>query len=1128
MAFTLFDQTASPKKMGFHLQLLQVYNWGTFGENKIWSLKPDGHTSLLTGSNGSGKTTLVDALVSLLVPPTQRHYNQSSGAERKRERNEQSYVRGAFGAKQQGDGYSAQTTFLRDTQTYSLLLAQFADEALEEVWTIAQLRYFSKHNLKRVYIIAPHALFLDEHFHIDQTHSWRRELRDTYQAEITESFPKYTASLKKHFGMRSDKAFTLFGQTVGVKVLGNLNEFMRSSMLEPGSAETRFQALRQHYMNLLEVHNAIELATKRLELLEPIHKQGKKYRKAQATIAQLEETKSLIPAYFAQHGLELFSKVLQQQTEQLGHIEDKLAERKQQQQAVEEQRKRLHQSIARDEVQTQLNELDHQLHAQKAELGRREKAAKRYREICQKLGLQADISEALFTQNRTETEQRQQTLQAEKISLEDELLQHRQENIEIDQELDAVQAELASLKNRRTNIPLQNVQIRQRITDALDLPPDELPFAGELLKVHEEEEKWQPAIERLVHSFALRLLVPERHYERVNEFAHRHNLKGRLVYERVLRPQPDFLPAQRSPQQVSGKLVVKPDHALGIWLEERLGKQFNYLCTDDLEVFRRTPKALTSTGLIKDHRRHEKDDRPGRWGKDRYVLGWENKEKIHLLTRQQEALANKHTEVKKHIEGLRNRRQKIEEEAQDCIRLLDFRHFPELDIVPVKENIDDLEQKKQALLQASDHLRMLEQQLQQANITLDQLRESETKLEIQKATLQQKQNDYQRTYEEQAQTLAMFQEEELAKITELSGLLGTPPHNITAWEKGRNSARYLLDDQLKAARQKLEDEKGALESRMVRFYRPSPKLLERFPQWHSGAHDLGLGANYLDDYDKRYTAILQDELPEHRERFRQWFNDHIILDLINFRQTLENQLEDIHERVAELNSSLYDIDFSTSPVTYIRLKATEVRRGAIQDFRHQLRHVLPNARVLAERDSQELDAAFHRVRELIERLSEDEPWRKRVTDVRNWLEFAGEECYRADDTQHQYYADSQSLSGGEKAKLAYTILASALVFQFGIKKTNARHRSFRFAIVDEAFSKIDHENSVYALELFRRLNLQLMVVTPLDRLHIVEPYVKAVHFTNKKENYSNVINLTMKKFKELMEEETPQPHDYSQ
>ena len=70
---------------GFRLQFVEIYNWGTF-DKKIWRLAPDGKHSLLTGANGSGKTTLVDALLTLLVPSGKRFYNQSSGANTRRER----------------------------------------------------------------------------------------------------------------------------------------------------------------------------------------------------------------------------------------------------------------------------------------------------------------------------------------------------------------------------------------------------------------------------------------------------------------------------------------------------------------------------------------------------------------------------------------------------------------------------------------------------------------------------------------------------------------------------------------------------------------------------------------------------------------------------------------------------------------------------------------------------------------------------------------------------------------------------------------------------------------------------------------------------------------------------------
>ncbi len=119
--------------------------------------------------------------------------------------------------------------------------------------------------------------------------------------------------------------------------------------------------------------------------------------------------------------------------------------------------------------------------------------------------------------------------------------------------------------------------------------------------------------------------------------------------------------------------------------------------------------------------------------------------------------------------------------------------------------------------------------------------------------------------------------------------------------------------------------------------------------------------------------------------------------------------------------------------------------------------------------------------------------------------------------RRQYYADSQSLSGGEKAKLAYTILASAIAFQFGINDRPLD--SFRFVVVDETFSKVDPENATYAMELFSNLGLQLMVVTPLDKINLVEGNIKTVHYTENKDRMrSAVFTLGIERYLEMKEE----------
>ena len=85
----------------------------------------------------------------------------------------------------------------------------------------------------------------------------------------------------------------------------------------------------------------------------------------------------------------------------------------------------------------------------------------------------------------------------------------------------------------------------------------ELPFIGELLQVRAEEQAWEGAAERLLHSFALRVIVPERHYDRFSRHVDRTHLGGRLVYSRV----PESLPPQGirddDPARFYNKLEVK-------------------------------------------------------------------------------------------------------------------------------------------------------------------------------------------------------------------------------------------------------------------------------------------------------------------------------------------------------------------------------------------------------------------------------------------------------------------------------------------------------------------------------------------------------------------------------------------
>ena len=146
---------------------------------------------------------------------------------------------------------------------------------------------------------------------------------------------------------------------------------------------------------------------------------------------------------------------------------------------------------------------------------------------------------------------------------------------------------------------------------------------------------------------------------------------------------------------------------------------------------------------------------------------------------------------------------------------------------------------------------------------------------------------------------------------------------------------------------------------------------------------------------------------------------------------------------------------------------------------------------------------------------QDRRWTSKVTDVRNWFTFAASERWREDDTEHEHYSDSGGKSGGQKEKLAYTILAASLAYQFGLESGRVRSRSFRFVVIDEAFGRGSDESTQYALRLFSELDLQLLIVTPLQKIHIIEPFVASVGFVHNEDGRtSRLRNLSIEEYRE--------------
>jgi uncharacterized protein YPO0396 len=224
---------ADDRLAGFRLQRLEVYNWGTF-DGRVWTLRLDGKNSLLTGDIGSGKSTLVDAVTTLLVPSQRLAYNKAAGAD-SRERTLRSYVLGYFKSARQEILGNAKPVALRDFNSYSVVLGVFYNEGYNKTVTLAQVFWMKEANAQpaRMYVACERDLSIATDFSGfgSEVVGLRKRLRGA-GVDVYDSFPPYGAWFRRRFGIEDEQALDLFHQTVSLKSVGNLTDFVRSHMLE--------------------------------------------------------------------------------------------------------------------------------------------------------------------------------------------------------------------------------------------------------------------------------------------------------------------------------------------------------------------------------------------------------------------------------------------------------------------------------------------------------------------------------------------------------------------------------------------------------------------------------------------------------------------------------------------------------------------------------------------------------------------------------------------------------------------------------------------------------------------------------------------------------------------------------
>lgn len=1129
----LFNTT--PEKSGYRLQYMEILNWGTFNE-VIYRISPQGNNSLLTGANASGKSTLVDALLTLLVPMKRnRFYNQSSGVEKKGARTEESYVLGCHGTQQE-EGATASTTMkLRDRSTRSVLLASFRNAEGKNI-TLFQIRYFSGQELKAVYGISRMALKIKEDFaEFDVRGEWRKRLDRKYNPKTGKRVidfyngpSEYGAQICERFHMRSGNALTLFNQIVGVKVLDDLDFFIRTHMLDEKPAEEKYNALYSNFQNLMGAKNNIDKAKEQIKMLEPIDEVARKLQHIEQEVKELEHSKETAAYWFAARTVMLAEEQKSSNQAEQSKKEDKLGSLNTQTEEVQQQIVKLKVAIENDEVSKQIADLTQRIESLSIEREKRSEKAQAYNALAKTLNLSLNPSKEDFDKNRAtaEAENQERLLELSRLTEEHRKQKNTEEEIslQIQEDINRIQ----ELEKNKNNISGRVSEIRNEILQAVGATSAEIPFIGELIRLKEGEWEWEASIERILHNFALRLIVPEKYYRDVNRYVNENNLNGRIVYQRYQ----DFVSIREMEEReleenhLLGKIEFKPDNQYVDWIENEIYHRYNYACVDSLEEFNYyDEKAVTREGLIKSvGNKHEKDDRKEIRSRDNYVLGWENKDKIASLRQKVREAQNEQKSTQEKIHATEKKQRECNLRISHLDDLMKrFDEFERIDWISCAQTIQTYEEQKKKLEAADNKAKALREQLEEWEKKEKTLKDETDNIKLEIHDLKKNQEELTELYHTNLDSLQQMGIVNVDYFEQQHPeLLEVPLKKLGS---KRSEFQQTINQNLGKKKNRKNDLKLKANDLINAFKRPAKELTDKYKDWNSDVSSLPSPENIelIEEYQLYYNRLVEEDLISYQRAFNEYLQENIYTNVNLYKLFFDQWETDICKAIGQLNESLKDIVFNKDQGTYIQLTAIRKSGAEAKDFQRLLLEANPNLHeVNTTIDGRQRHFEEH-IEPFMEKLQE-ESWRSKVTDVRTWFTYRAEEFYLENGQRCKTYESMGQLSGGEKAQLTYTILGSAIAYQFGFTKTGLE-TSFRFIAIDEAFKAQDEDKARYLLDLCRQLHLQLLMVTPSDNIHIVEDSISYVHYVERKGNASVLYNMPIVEYQEAYKQ--AEQHDSS-
>lgn len=1077
----------------FRLEKIQMFNWGTFGGVTDFKIPRNGY--LFLGPSGSGKSTILDAHASIMTPPRWVDFNVAARQDERqtKDRNLISYLRGAWSQQTGSDGeYAFQ--YLRPDTTWSAIAETYKDGAGHTV-VLAQIfwvrgRSTTLRDVHKRFLILQRDFDVRElQFFADHNFEVRRFKFDLPDATVKDEFSGYQERFRQLLDIDNERALRLLHKTQSAKNLGDLNTFLRDFMLdEPETFELADNLVFQ-FQELNEAHKAVVEARRQIDTLQPAQAEA---TSLDATTFARNELKALsltIDAYSEREKKRLLEVAIREKGISIEGLEAQVAQKELTARSAFEtllglQQKRMASGGSRiEQLHKDIGEAEKQRDYRIAKRGQAESA---YRNV----GWPIPSNTNEFVHRADEARQQVFDAEAWRENHQDVRGELRQELKECEEKFKEAAKEIAAMEKQSSNIPSRLLELRELMAKSLNIPEEQLPFAGELIEVKEEAHEWRGAVERVLGGFSRSPLVPDKHYSAIAGYLDGHNIGQRLSYLRIVNRQSEI----RSVSQSS--LVTKLQFsrcAHTEWLRDEVKAHFNYDCVDSLQEFRSAARAVTREGQVKHNStRHDKDDRRPVNDKSQWVLGFDNKAKLALFKSNAAELAAEYERRKATLENHIQAGTEQERRLVHCQTLVNIQ-WDEIDVASMLTRISNLQAQLKTELEANPDLALLDEKITKQDAVYNNAIEQQNEESANLKTARQALFDLNVSFE--------------ALSLELLQLALLPEQQESLTQRFASSSSNITLANIAIHSQKVEraiaNEISDLSGRINTHIRIIEGLFQTFvTTWPAEAAGLDPTMESAADFFAKLRRLEQDGLPAFEEKFLRLLREQSDQNLSRLSTQLDHERKAIRDRMDVVNESLEIAPFGEG--TYLVIDTNDRMLKDVLDFKRQLKDALSYS---FSQDKESAEARFKVLNDLVHQLSsqktEDKNWRDLVLDVRQHVEFVAREL-DASGLEIEVYRSGAGKSGGQRQKLTATCLAAALRYQLGGQ--NRGSPTFSTVVLDEAFDKADADFTAMAMNIFENFGFQMIVATPLKSVMTLEPFIGGACFIHIKDRkYSAVI-----------------------